>query len=189
MDLYIRLNSISTFYIFECRPLASLMPPSTAISSPFMYAAAGLHKKTITPAMSEGSPRRFLGLLSANSSCPPNRSIRPSASFEGKKPGATVFVVIFLGPSSTASCRDRWCAAALETLYMIVPCSPTCGTVVPAIEDTIIMREGETRVPARSRRGAKLMRVSSYITVSTCWYYTYSLARLNTPRTLRSRTF
>ena len=151
----------TTSYNFECRPLANLIPPSTAISSPLMYAAAGLHKKTITPAMSSGSPNRFLGLLSSNSCCPPNISIRPLASLEGKKPGATVLVVMFLGPSSTASCRDKWCAAALETLYMMVPCSRTWGMVVPAVEETIITREGDVHVPARSRRGAKLVTGSS----------------------------
>jgi hypothetical protein len=44
----------------------------------------------------------------------------------------------------------------LETLYMIVPCSPTCGTVVPAVEDTMMMREGSCRVPAFSSRDANL---------------------------------
>ena len=108
-----------------------------------MYAPAGLDRNTMTPAMSSGSLSRFRGLFSSNSSCPPSISIKLFASFDGKKPGATVLVVIFLGPSSTASWRERWWAAALEMLYMIVPCSPTWGTVVPAVEETMIMREGD----------------------------------------------
>jgi hypothetical protein len=46
-------------------------------------------------------------------------------------------------------------------LYIIVPCSPTCGTVVPAVEDTMIIREGDWRVPACSSRGAKLLSLEA----------------------------
>jgi hypothetical protein len=56
----------------------------------------------MTPAISSGSPKRLRGLASSSSAVPPNFSIKPEANLLGKNPGATIFAVIFLGPSSIA---------------------------------------------------------------------------------------
>lgn len=59
--------------------------------------------------MSPGCPRRLRGLDSESSASPPSSLINPCASLLGKNPGATVFVVIFFGPSSIARFRARCC--------------------------------------------------------------------------------
>jgi hypothetical protein len=48
------------------------------------------------------------------------------------------------------------CAAAFDTEYIIVPFSPTCGTLLPAVELTMMILEGSRRVPAASNIGANL---------------------------------
>ena len=88
-------------------------------------------------------------------------SISPAASFDGKNPGATVFEVIFRGPSSMARFRARWWAAALDTEYMIVPCSPIWGTLMPAVELTIMILEGSEGVAPAVSSGTILDRVST----------------------------
>jgi hypothetical protein len=42
--------------------------------------------------------------------------------------------------------------------YMIVPCSPTWGTLDPATELTMTTREGDEWDPAAWRRGTNLKR-------------------------------
>lgn len=73
------------------------------------YLPAAEHKNTATPAMSSGSPSRPMGLSLLSSSIPPRLSMRPCASLDGKKPGAMMLDVIFLGPSSTEKLRARCC--------------------------------------------------------------------------------
>jgi hypothetical protein len=84
-----------------------------------------------------------MGLSLLRDSSPPRLLMRPWASLEGKKPGAMTLLVMCLVPSSTAKLRARCFsarqrapkhlrgskqltfAAALDALYMMVPCSPT----------------------------------------------------------------
>jgi hypothetical protein len=142
----------------------------------------------MTPAMSSGSPRRFRGLSSRSCWSPPSNSINPFASLEGKNPGATVLQVMFLGPSSMARFLERWCAAALDTEYIIVPLSPMCGTLIPAVELTMITREGSSRVPPAVRRGTALSKLSAR-KLQRDQIQTHNRTRLNIPRTFKSRTF
>jgi hypothetical protein len=69
-----------------------------------------------------------------------------------------------------------------------VPWSPTWGTVTPAVEETIIMREGSCREPDFERRGVNLTLVSFHLQ-SDLRGRAYSLAKLNTPLTFKSNTF
>lgn len=142
--------------------------------------------------MSSGSPNRFSGLSLLSSSMPPRLLIKPCASFEGKNPGAMMLLVMFLGPSSTAKLRARCCfdqqhtlqatllgltlAAAFDVEYMMVPCSPTWGTFVPAVELIVMMRAGSSLDEAFSRRGSDL-QLSTHATLDEALSLTSEQAR------------
>ncbi len=83
-------------------------------------------------------------------------SISPFASLDGKKPGSTMLVVTPLGANTFARLRPRCVAAALDTEYMTVPFEPAAGTVMPATEETIMMRDGSPILEAEVRRGENL---------------------------------
>lgn len=54
------------------------------------------------------------------------------------------------------------CAAAFEMEYMIVPFSPTLGTLIPAVDETMTILDGSAAVLAEDRSGKKLSIVSSH---------------------------
>lgn len=157
------------FYNLESLPAVNLAPPSTATLTPLTYFPAGEHRKVATPPISSGSPNLPRGLSWLRLSSPPRLLIRPCASLLGKKPGAMELDVMLRGPSSTARFLARWSAAALDAAYMIVPFSPTWGTLVPAVELMMSNLDGSCLVPAWDNKGRNCC-VNS-----------------NIPRTLRSR--
>ena len=55
-----------------------------------------------------------MGLSLLSDSSPPRLLMRPWASFEGKKPGAMMLLVMCLGPSSTERLRARCCGRQLK---------------------------------------------------------------------------
>ena len=87
--------------------LAHMLPPSITMFAPLRCAPARLHKYTIVPAISSGSPSFRFGTMAAMFSAPPRISSRPLAILEGKKPGAMLLTRMCRGPSSTAKLRVK----------------------------------------------------------------------------------